>query len=190
MNPELIVFGLGLIPTCGNFLGSVLAELLPTSKRGLSLALHAAAGIVLGIVVVEIVSRALAVPPGWAMVVAFVTRCLFFIGADTVIGIVRRRLGREGCGGVAMIYFAVAVDLLSDGLMIGAGSAVASDLALLLALGQVAADIPEGYAEGASLGRARARRVGYSTPYALSTAFKQLRGISPKEHRRQARAAA
>jgi AraC-like DNA-binding protein len=29
-----------------------------------------------------------------------------------------------------------------------------------------------------------ARRVGYATPYALSTAFKRERGISPREHRR------
>jgi AraC-like DNA-binding protein len=28
-----------------------------------------------------------------------------------------------------------------------------------------------------------AARVGYSTPYALSTAFKRVRGISPREHR-------
>ena len=45
-----------------------------------------------------------------------------------------------------MIYVAVAVDLFSDGLMIGAGSAVATSLALVLALGQVLADVPEGFA--------------------------------------------
>ncbi|HEX2312093.1 MAG TPA: AraC family transcriptional regulator [Thermomonospora sp.] len=31
-----------------------------------------------------------------------------------------------------------------------------------------------------------ARRVGYSTPFALSAAFKRVRGISPREHRAQA----
>jgi AraC-like DNA-binding protein len=41
----------------------------------------------------------------------------------------------------------------------------------------------------ATLG-AVAARVGYTTPYALSTAFKRVRGINPKEHRRRARAAA
>src|SRR3546814_6373430 len=49
-----------------------------------------------------------------------------------------------------MIYIAVAVDLASDGLMIGTGSAVSSDLALVLAAGQVLADLPEGYATGAN----------------------------------------
>lgn len=31
-----------------------------------------------------------------------------------------------------------------------------------------------------------ARRVGYGTPFALSAAFKRARGVSPREHRRQA----
>ena len=34
-----------------------------------------------------------------------------------------------------------------------------------------------------------AARVGYSTPYALSTAFKRVRGISPREHRARTMAA-
>ena len=38
---------------------------------------------------------------------------------------------------------------------------------------------------GATVG-AVARQVGYGSPYALSTAFKRLRGISPKEHRENA----
>src|SRR3546814_9202235 len=49
-----------------------------------------------------------------------------------------------------MIYVAVAVDLTSDGLMIGSGSAVSSNLALVLAAGQVLADLPEGYATAAN----------------------------------------
>jgi zinc transporter, ZIP family len=46
-----------------------------------------------------------------------------------------------------MIYIAVAVDLFGDGLMIGAGSAVATSLAL----GQVLADVPDGFATIANL---------------------------------------
>jgi AraC-like DNA-binding protein len=37
-------------------------------------------------------------------------------------------------------------------------------------------------APGATIG-AVARDVGYSTPYALSAAFKRVRGVSPKAHR-------
>jgi len=45
-----------------------------------------------------------------------------------------------------MIYIAVALDLVSDGLVLGAGSAVSLSLALVLASGQVLADVSEGYA--------------------------------------------
>jgi AraC-like DNA-binding protein len=42
---------------------------------------------------------------------------------------------------------------------------------------------------GATIGSV-ANQVGYSTPFALSTAFKRLRGISPKQHRAAAQLAA
>lgn len=45
-----------------------------------------------------------------------------------------------------MIYLAVATDLFGDGLLIGSGTAVAASLGLVLAVGQVLADIPEGAA--------------------------------------------
>ena len=35
---------------------------------------------------------------------------------------------------------------------------------------------------GATVGSV-ARQVGYGSPFALSTAFKRVRGISPQEHR-------
>jgi zinc transporter, ZIP family len=50
-----------------------------------------------------------------------------------------------------MIYIAAAIDLFSDGLMIGAGTAVGLSLALVLGLGQVLADVPEGFATIATL---------------------------------------
>jgi AraC-like DNA-binding protein len=39
---------------------------------------------------------------------------------------------------------------------------------------------------GATVG-AVARRVGYGSPFALSTAFTRVRGISPREHRARGR---
>ena len=38
---------------------------------------------------------------------------------------------------------------------------------------------------GATVGSV-AHRVGYGSPFALSTAFKRARGVSPKEHRASA----
>ncbi len=178
--------GLALIPAGGNFLGCLLAEIAPVSRRELSLALHGAAGIVIAVVAIEITPRAKTVGQVWVMVSAFVAGGLFFILADSLLGIVRRRMGTESKGGGPwLIYFAVAVDLVSDGIMIGAGATVAPHLALLLALGQVAADIPEGFATGATLRTEGLRRntrllfaAGLALPVLLSTTagYLALRG--------------
>lgn len=45
-----------------------------------------------------------------------------------------------------MIYLAVATDLFGDGLLLGAGASVSAGLGLALALGQVLANMPEGFA--------------------------------------------
>lgn len=81
---------------------------------------------------------------------------------EHLIGHIRERFGGGGSGGPWMIYFGVAVDLFSDGVMIGTGSAVSLSLALLLALGQVAGNIPEGMATIASFraaGVTRGKRI-------------------------------
>ncbi|WP_417781327.1 hypothetical protein [Stutzerimonas xanthomarina] len=80
---------------------------------------------------------------------------------------------RQGGGslGMWMIFVAVSMDLFSDGLMIGAGSSVSTALALTLALGQVMADVPEGYATIANMkdkGIPRRRRLPVLLAAALS----------------------
>ena len=86
-----------------------------------------------------------------------------------------------------MVYVAVATDLVGDGLLIGAGSAVSSQLALVLALGQVLADIPEGFAVIANFrdrGVGRAKRLLISASFVIPVvgaaifAFFALRGQS------------
>ncbi|MEC9483759.1 MAG: ZIP family metal transporter, partial [Halomonas sp.] len=75
-----------------------------------------------------------------------------------------------GQTGVWMIYIAVSIDLFSDGLLIGAGSAVAPSVALILAAGQVLADVPEGFATIANMkdkGIPRSKRMLLSVSFAL-----------------------
>ena len=69
-----------------------------------------------------------------------------------------------------MIYFAVSMDLFSDGLLIGAGSAASATLGLALAVGQVLADIPEGFATIINFrdkGFSRTKRVALSASFAI-----------------------
>ena len=69
-----------------------------------------------------------------------------------------------------MVYVAVAVDLASDGMMIGSGYTVSASLAFALAGGQVLADLPEGYAAAANFRRKkvpRRRRLMLSASFML-----------------------
>jgi ZIP family zinc transporter len=166
----LAALGFALIPAAGNFAGGLLAEAFPVSRRVLSYALHAAAGIVLAVVGLELMPEAVASTRPWAPALAFLAGGAFFVLADRGIDLVAGRLGQAAGKSPWIIYFGVAMDLFSDGIMIGTGSLVSSGLALLLAFGQVAADIPEGFAVTATFrdaGVPRRRRLLISAAFAV-----------------------
>ena len=146
-----IVIGLALLPGLGNLAGGMVAEYLPTSPRLLNLALHAASGIVIGVVAIELMPEALSNLAGWWIATAFAAGGTAYVGADSLIKRMKPTGRGKGGSGMWMIYVAVAVDLTGDGLMIGSGSAVATSLAVVLAAGQVLADFPEGYSVVANM---------------------------------------
>ena len=150
-----LVMALALLPAAGNIAGGLLAETWEVSARTLSLALHLAAGIVLAVVGLELVPEALNATPPWVPILAFVTGGALFMGLERLIKTLKTRLGsREGSTGPWAIFAGVSLDLFSDGVMIGTGSVISPALGLLLAAGQVPADIPEGFAASATLRRA------------------------------------
>lgn len=159
MSEFVQVLALALLPAAGNFAGGLIAEAVTISRNRLSLALHAAAGIVLAVVAVELMPRALEGEPAWAVVAAFVVGGGFFVLVDSLIDVATTRRGeaKDGSTGPWAIYFAVAIDLFTDGVLIGTGLTISFGLALLLALGQVTADIPEGFATMANF-----KRQGYT----------------------------
>lgn len=136
-----------LLPAFGNTLGGLIAEFTPVSGRVLSWALHAAAGILFAVIGVELLPDALATAPAVWVALAFVAGGAFTVLMDHLIAHVRCRFGGTSAGkGPWMIYFGVSIDLFSDGVMIGTGATVATALTLLLAVGQMTADVPEGLA--------------------------------------------
>lgn len=159
------------MPALGNFFGGLLAEILNVSEKALSLALHLAAGIILAVIGIELMPEALAAEPPYVPILAFVAGSGFFILLDKSIEYVQNRFGgraQKGMSAAVAIYIGVAIDLFSDGVMIGTGSTVAPGLGLLLALGQVPADIPEGFATIATF---KARQVKKRTRLLLSASF-------------------
>ncbi len=169
MNSLWMVIGLALLPGLGNLAGGMLAEFGRSSPRLLNLALHAAAGIVIGVVSIELMPEALDNLAGWWIAASFAAGGAVYVTAEMLIEKMSPSNGGSGSG-MWMIYVAVAIDLSSDGLMIGSGSAVATSLAVVLAAGQVLADLPEGYAVVANLkekGVPRNKRIAVSLSFPI-----------------------
>jgi ZIP family zinc transporter len=166
----LLVLALAALPAVGNFVGGLLAEAFDVSRRALSLALHLAAGIVIGVVGLELLPRALEASAPWVPLLAFVAGGALFLGLERAIGYVKGRVGEGDDAGPLAIFSGVSIDLFSDGVLIGTGTVVNPALGLLLAIGQVPADVPEGFAAVATLragGVPRRRRLLLAASFAL-----------------------
>ena len=154
MDGVWLVVVLALLPALGNFSGGLAAEATRTTWRRLNYALHAASGLVMAVIAVEIMPRVLEVLSAWWIALAFALGGIAYVSIERLVeGLQRRQAQQEESAqtSVWMIYIAVSIDLFSDGLLIGAGSAVAPSVAIILAVGQVLADIPEGFATIANM---------------------------------------
>ena len=168
MNNVWLVIGLALLPGLGNLAGGMVAEFVRTTPRLLNVALHAASGIVIGVVAIELMPEALQNLAGWWIALAFAAGGLAYVGTEALVE--GKSQEKTGGGAMWMIYVAVAVDLSGDGVMIGSGSAVSPSLAIVLAAGQLLADFPEGYSVVANLREKevpRARRILVSLSFPL-----------------------
>ncbi|MCT7981268.1 ZIP family metal transporter [Laspinema olomoucense] len=148
MNPYLSTLALSAMPAIGSYIGGLLAEFIPPSKSNLSLTLHAAAGIILSVVGVEIMPEMLAADPPWLIFLAFVGGGGFFILMRRAIKFFQKRSknSETQSSSAWVISVGVGIDLFSDGLMVGTSSTIAFSLAVMVALGHVLANIPTGMA--------------------------------------------
>ncbi len=168
MNDLWLVIGLALLPGLGNLAGGMVAEFVRTTPRLLNLALHAASGIVIGVIAIELMPEGLDNLAGWWIAASFAAGGAAYVGAESLIENMKPSQKGDGSTGMWMIYVAVAIDLSGDGLMIGSGSAVGASLAIVLAAGQVLADFPEGYSVVANL---REKKVSRGRRIAVSLSF-------------------
>jgi zinc transporter, ZIP family len=70
-NGIFMVLGLALLPALGNFGGGLLAEWRQPSRQTLTRALHAAKGIILAVIAVEVMPEALGAAAPWLLALAF-----------------------------------------------------------------------------------------------------------------------
>lgn len=143
---------LALLPGLGNLIGGMLAMWSRPTDRLVGVALHAAAGIAIAVISLELMPRAVEEGETSALMIAVIGGAIASILIAEWVG-----RWRGGAAGAMMVVVATAVDLATDGLMTGAGSSVASGLGLLLAASQVVGNIPNGFAALANLGDKAAR---------------------------------
>lgn len=135
---------LALLPTLGTVLGVLLAEWRKPAHWLTGGALHMAAGLATAVAAIELIPRAQDRTDTWVIAAALL------VGACVSLGFYRISLRMQGGpGGNSLIwgaYTAIAIDLFSDGLMTGGGSAVEGNLGVLLAASQVIGNLPGGFA--------------------------------------------
>src|SRR5690625_5433445 len=115
MDEFLTVLLLAALPAAANFSGGLLAEVLPQSDRVLSLALHLAAGIVIGVVGIELMEQVLGVDRTWIPILAFVAGGAVAVGLDASVEYDRGRfVGGDAAAGSWIRCYGVAVDPCAD----------------------------------------------------------------------------
>lgn len=146
----LLVIGYALLPALGNLAGAALAETLRSPEWVVGAALHGAAGIAIALVSVDLMPRILDHVPMWVIVLCFLAGAAFSLLLWFGIRLLRRP-GGGARSGALMVYVAIAADLLSDGMVTGAGSAVSSGLGVMIAATQLVANVPGGFAATTNL---------------------------------------
>ncbi len=156
--------GFAVLPAIGILVGCLLAESVRSPKWLVGASLHATAGIAIALVSIDVMPRLLA-----ASSIGLITSA-FLVGAGISVliagfwGSFRHRPGR-GSVGARMVFLAIATDLTSDGLMVGTGTAIETQLGFLFALTQTVANIPGGFAATSNFrddGMPRRRRIALS----------------------------
>lgn len=188
--PDLLfILLIALLPALGTMTGVALAEWKQPPDWLTGAALHAAAGIATAVATIELLPRALDRAEGWLLAIALVAGAMASVllmrgtaWAKKELATGKRRLA------VWTVYAAVGLDLLIDGLTTGTGAAVSSDLGLLLALSQIVANVPGGFAVTANFrkeGIQRRTRLISSAFYPATpllggiAGFVALRGAAP-----------
>ncbi|MDP9444060.1 MAG: hypothetical protein M3P83_06820 [Actinomycetota bacterium] len=82
MQGFILVLALAALPAAGNLLGGIASEVVDVSERVISLALHAAAGVVLAVGGLELMPAAQRATPAWIPILAFVGGGVLFIGIE------------------------------------------------------------------------------------------------------------
>ncbi|MGB3627522.1 MAG: ZIP family metal transporter [Henriciella sp.] len=149
MTEFMRVLAFAALPALGNIGGVLLAETMRPPRWVNGALLHGAAGIAIAIVSVELMPRAMDSAAMWAIGLAFIAGAIASLGIAKAVNGFSERAG--GTTSAWMVYAAIMADLVSDGLITGAGSAASLELGVFLAGSQLVANLPGGFAASSNL---------------------------------------
>ena len=159
MQEFLFAIALSAFPVVSNFIGAMMAEVLPSSKQTLGLGLHAAAGVLLAIVSTELLPQILMAKPIWVATLSLFLGGVFFVWVNQLLKLSKNRLRGIDLNTVtSSIVLSIAIDLFGDGLMIGTSLTISPHLGILLTSARVVAHIPEGFVTNAAFKSQNIRR--------------------------------
>ena len=142
-----------LLPALFTVIGGALVVFVNISKRLLIFIYHFSAGLVLGIVGIELVPEFIKHDLEWLIILIFVVGGAFFILVDWLTDYVRETLGVSGDKKSPWAIFAgLTVDLLSDGMLIASGSTI-GNLGFPLAVATAVVAFPEAFTSNAAFKR-------------------------------------
>lgn len=153
----LLVILYAMLPVIGHVSGAALALSTRPPRWIAGAALHGSAGIAIALVSMDLMPRIAQHVPGWQMMLYFLLGA--FVSVAIAYGINRMQdKSKQKATAAWMVYAAIGADLVSDGMMTGAGFAVTAELGLLLSAAQAIANIPGGFASTANLRFANMKR--------------------------------
>jgi ZIP family zinc transporter len=164
----LTVLGLAALPAAANALGGLLGDLVALPRRALNLVFEWVAGMLLGVVGIELMPRVLHASAPWLMVPVFVLGAGLFLTIEEGTKVIRRQVVPQQGGNPFVIFSGILVDLFVTGVMIGDGVTVERRLGLLLAVSLLLIDAPEGFVSMVGL---KDQGVGLSSRLALLVAL-------------------
>lgn len=165
MSDYVAVLVLAALPAVANVGGGLLAEVLVIRRRTINLVFQWVAGMLLGVVGIELMPRALRTTHPWLVVLAFILGGGFFLLLEEEILPKEKSLSMgETVGHPWALFSGILVDLFITGAVIGAGVTVERKLGVLLAVSLLVVDAPEGFLTIANL---RSHGVAVTTRLAL-----------------------
>ena len=144
---------LALMPTATALIGGLLVEIFRISPRILDLAMHTAAGVVFGIVGVELIPEMLKYRPEWLVILIFLAGGAVFLLIDWFTDLIEDMVSEQGVRNAPwVIFLGIGFNLLTDGIMIVAGENIAG-FGLSLAIATAVVEFPETFATMAAFKR-------------------------------------